>query len=102
MATPEKSRHSDVDLIADFEPGCRFTLVDMVRLENRLRDVDKAWIVYFAAPWRRDTCSFRVDNPSRAQGFAREFDRRGATLRRFPAQMEREMELDRLCGKRIE
>jgi len=30
---------SDVDLIAEFEPGRRFTLIDMVRLENRLKDL---------------------------------------------------------------
>ena len=29
---------SDVDLIAEFEPTRRYTLIDMVRLENRLRD----------------------------------------------------------------
>ena len=29
----------DVDLIAEFEPGRRFTLIDMVKLENRLQDL---------------------------------------------------------------
>jgi predicted nucleotidyltransferase len=39
VARGDQSATSDVDLIADFEPGRRFTLVDMVRLENRLRDL---------------------------------------------------------------
>ncbi|HEY6358472.1 MAG TPA: nucleotidyltransferase domain-containing protein [Vicinamibacterales bacterium] len=39
VARGDQSAASDVDLIADFEPGRRFTLVDMVRLENRLRDL---------------------------------------------------------------
>jgi predicted nucleotidyltransferase len=39
MARGEASGGSDVDLIAEFEPGRRFTLIDMVRLENRLHDL---------------------------------------------------------------
>lgn len=39
VARGDQAAASDVDLIADFEPGRRFTLVDMVRLENRLRDL---------------------------------------------------------------
>jgi predicted nucleotidyltransferase len=39
VARGEASSKSDIDLIADFEPGRRFTLVDMVRLENRLQDL---------------------------------------------------------------
>ena len=30
---------SDIDLIAEFEPERRYTLIDMVHLENRLRDL---------------------------------------------------------------
>jgi predicted nucleotidyltransferase len=33
---------SDVDLIAEFKPTRRYTLIDMVRLENRLRDWHRA------------------------------------------------------------
>jgi predicted nucleotidyltransferase len=39
VARGEASLNSDVDLIAEFEPGRRFTLIDMVKLENRLRDL---------------------------------------------------------------
>ena len=39
VARGEASSNSDVDLIAEFEPARRLTLIDMVRLENRLRDV---------------------------------------------------------------
>ena len=39
VARGEASSNSDVDLIAEFEPGRRFTLIDMVKLENRLRDL---------------------------------------------------------------
>jgi predicted nucleotidyltransferase len=30
---------SDVDLIAELEPGRRYTLIDMVRIENRLHEL---------------------------------------------------------------
>ena len=39
VARGEASSNSDVDLIAEFEPGRRLTLIDMVKLENRLRDL---------------------------------------------------------------
>ena len=39
VARGEASSNSDVDLIAEFEPGRRFTLIDMVKLENRLQDL---------------------------------------------------------------
>jgi predicted nucleotidyltransferase len=39
VARDEASASSDVDLIAELEPGRRFTLIDMVRLENRLHDL---------------------------------------------------------------
>jgi hypothetical protein len=39
VARGDASASSDVDLIAEFEPGRRFTLIDMVRLENRLHDL---------------------------------------------------------------
>jgi len=39
VARGEASADSDVDLIAELEPGRRFTLIDMVRLENRLHDL---------------------------------------------------------------
>src|ERR1700694_4489841 len=39
VARGEASSNSDVDLIAELELGRRFTLIDMVKLENRLRDL---------------------------------------------------------------
>jgi hypothetical protein len=39
VARGDASASSDVDLIAELEPGRRFTLIDMVRLENRLHDL---------------------------------------------------------------
>jgi predicted nucleotidyltransferase len=39
VARGEASSNSDVNLIAEFEPGRRFTLIDMVKLENRLREL---------------------------------------------------------------
>jgi predicted nucleotidyltransferase len=39
VARGEATADSDVDLIAEFEPGRRLTLIDMVRLENRLHDL---------------------------------------------------------------
>ena len=39
VARGEASSNSDVDLIAEFEPGRRFTLIDMVKLESRLREL---------------------------------------------------------------
>lgn len=39
VARGEAPASSDVDLIAEFEPGRRFTLIDMVRLENCLHDL---------------------------------------------------------------
>ena len=33
----DTSSESDVDLMAEFDPEKRFSLLDMVRLENRLR-----------------------------------------------------------------
>ena len=39
VARGEASSNSDVDLIAEFEPGRRFTLIDMVKLESRLREM---------------------------------------------------------------
>jgi predicted nucleotidyltransferase len=39
VARGEASSESDVDLIAEFEPGRRFTIIDMVKLENRLQDL---------------------------------------------------------------
>lgn len=39
VARGEASADSDVDLIADFESGRRLTLLDMVRIENRLHDL---------------------------------------------------------------
>jgi len=39
MARGDHSEHSDIDLIAEFEPSQRRTLITMVRLENRLSDL---------------------------------------------------------------
>jgi predicted nucleotidyltransferase len=39
VARGEASPDSDVDLIAEFEPGRRLTLLDMVKIENRLQDL---------------------------------------------------------------
>ena len=35
----DQGQDENVDLIAELEPGRRFTLLDMVRLENRLHDL---------------------------------------------------------------
>lgn len=32
-------RGNDVDLLAEFDPACRFSLLDMVGFENRLADI---------------------------------------------------------------
>lgn len=39
VARGESSRESDVDLMADFDTSRRFSLIGMVRLENRLADM---------------------------------------------------------------
>ena len=39
VAREEASPESDVDLMAEFDPGQQFSLLDMVRLENRLTDI---------------------------------------------------------------
>jgi len=39
MARGDQSQHSDIDLMAEFEPSRRRTLITMVRLENRLSDL---------------------------------------------------------------
>jgi uncharacterized protein len=39
VARGDNTSESDVDLINEFEPDCRHTLLDMVRLENRLHDL---------------------------------------------------------------
>ena len=38
-ARGDASSESDVDLMAEFDPDKRFSLLDMVRLENRLADI---------------------------------------------------------------
>ena len=39
VARGESSAESDVDLMADFDASQRFSLLSMVRLENRLADI---------------------------------------------------------------
>lgn len=39
LARDEASPQSDVDLIAEFDPSRRLSLLDMVALENRLADL---------------------------------------------------------------
>jgi uncharacterized protein len=39
VARGDESRESDVDLVAEFDPARRFSLLDMVGLENRLTDI---------------------------------------------------------------
>lgn len=39
VARGEASAESDVDLMAEFDPGKQFSLLDMVRMENRLADI---------------------------------------------------------------
>lgn len=39
VARGEASSDSDVDLMAEFDPEKQFSLLDMVRLENRLADI---------------------------------------------------------------
>ena len=39
VARGDASSESDVDLMAEFDPEKQFSLLDMVRLENRLADI---------------------------------------------------------------
>ena len=39
VARGNASAGSDVDLMAEFDPGRQFSLLDMVRMENRLADI---------------------------------------------------------------
>ena len=39
VARGDASSESDVDLMAEFDPAKEFSLLDMVRLENRLADI---------------------------------------------------------------
>lgn len=39
LARGESSSESDVDLMAEFDPAKQFSLLDMVRIENRLADI---------------------------------------------------------------
>jgi uncharacterized protein len=39
VARGDASSDSDVDLMAEFDPAKQFSLLDMVRLENRLADI---------------------------------------------------------------
>ncbi len=39
VARGDASPESDVDLMAEFDPRRQFSLLDMVRLENRLADI---------------------------------------------------------------
>jgi predicted nucleotidyltransferase len=39
VARGDASPHSDVDLMAEFDQHKQFSLLDMVRLENRLADI---------------------------------------------------------------
>jgi uncharacterized protein len=39
VARGDASPESDVDLMAEFDPDRQFSLLDMVRLENRLADI---------------------------------------------------------------
>ena len=39
VARGDASANSDVDLMADFDPAREFSLLDRVRLENRLADI---------------------------------------------------------------
>jgi len=39
VARGSASARSDVDLMAEFDPGRQFSLLDMVRIENRLADI---------------------------------------------------------------
>jgi len=39
VARGDASAESDVDLMAEFDPAKQFSLLDMVRMENRLADI---------------------------------------------------------------
>jgi uncharacterized protein len=39
VARGEESRQSDVDLMAEFDPGREYSLLDRVRLERRLAEI---------------------------------------------------------------
>ena len=39
VARGDASSESDVDLMAEFDPGKQFSILDMVSLENRLADI---------------------------------------------------------------
>lgn len=54
VARGEASAGSDVDLLADFEPSKRVTLVTVGRLESWLSDLLDAPVDISSAAWMRD------------------------------------------------
>jgi len=54
VARGEACRESDVDLLADFEPSKRITLVTLGGIESRLGDLLGAQVDLSSAEWMRD------------------------------------------------
>jgi predicted nucleotidyltransferase len=50
----EASSHSDIDLLADFEPSSPITLITMGRLQSRLADLLGANVDLSSADWMKD------------------------------------------------
>ena len=54
VARDEASALSDVDLLAEFDPSKRLTLVSMGSLQNRLTDILKVRVDLSSAEWMRE------------------------------------------------
>ena len=54
LARGENSPNSDVDLLAEFDPSERLSLLTMSRLENRLADLLGVEVDLSSAEWMRE------------------------------------------------
>ncbi len=61
VARGDASSASDVDLMAEFDPEKRFSLLDMVRLENRLADILGVTVDLAPARMMKDRIRERVN-----------------------------------------
>jgi len=60
VARGDATLESDVDLMAEFDPAKQFSLLDMVRLENRLADIVGAKVELTSARALKDRLRERV------------------------------------------
>ena len=60
VARGDASSESDVDLMAEFDPERQFSLLDMVRMENRLADILGARVELTSAKALKDRIRERV------------------------------------------